>query len=220
LFAAPLAVAVTTVILFLSFGRGGPPILENGGFETGDLTGWSTESWGSGEWLVYLNGTTPPDPSISDMDTPFDVPDPPEGRYAAVSDMNYSGVRFLYRDIEVTAPWTLRAIVFYENHGAEIHDKPDFGSFYEDSWSSGFQNQQYRIDLVDPGAPIHSLEPDEVLATVFWTRYGDPSALGPTPVSVDLAPWEGQTIRLRITQTDNMGPLRAGIDDVRLERGD
>ena len=74
--------------------------------------------------------------------------------------------------------------------------------------------------MVNPGAPIHSLEPDEVLATVFWTRYGDPTSLGPTPVSVDLAPWEGQTIRLRITQTDNMGPLRAGIDDVRLERGD
>lgn len=221
LLAALVAVAVTiAVVLFLSFGSNGPPVLENGGFETGDLTGWSTASWGSGEWLVYEDGTTPPDPTISDVFPPFEVPDPPEGQYAAVSDMDYSGVRFLYRDIEVTGPWTLHAIVFYENHGGGIYDQPDFGAFIGDSWSSRFNNQQYRIDLVDPESPIHSLEAGDVLATLFWAQSGDPSALDPTPVTIDLSPWEGQTVRLRATQTDNNGPLRAGLDDVRLERTD
>lgn len=218
-FAAVVVVAAAAAAaLFLGWNR--PPTLENGGFETGDFTGWSTQSWGEGEWVVYEDGTTPPDPSITDPDTPFEVPDPPEGRYAAVSDMSYTGVRFLYRDIEVTGPLTLHATVFYENHDVQIHDRPDFGRFIEDYWASGFMNQQYRIDLVDPEAPIYSLEADDVLATMFWTQTGDPTALGPTPVSVDLSPWEGQTIRLRVTQTDNMGPLRAGIDDVRLERTD
>jgi hypothetical protein len=41
--------------------------------------------------------------------------------------------------------------------------------------------------------------------------------MGPTPISFDLSPWEGQTIRLRITQIDNLEAFRAGIDDVWLE---
>ena len=194
--------------------------LDNGGFESGDLTAWSTQSWGSGEWLVYSDGSTPPDPSITDRTEAFEVPDPPEGDFAAVTDMNTAGVRFLYRDIVVTDSPTLHAVVFYETHGIGIHDQPAFGTIDGDGWSygSGVDNQQYRIDLIDPQAPIQSLEADDVLATVFRTVSGDPTALEPTPVSIDLSPWEGQTIRLRAAQVDNMGAMRAGIDDVRLER--
>ena len=207
----------TTVI------EGSPVSLPNGDFETGDFTSWSTESWGgNGDWYIYEDGKTPPDPSASDLSPPFDVPDPPQGKYAAVTDMDYSGVHFLYRDIEVAGPWTLHAIVFYENSVWRIHDQPDFGRFDGEAWfgGAGVTHQQYRIDLVDPGAPIHSTEPDDVLATVFWTREGDASSLEPTPVSFDLSPWEGQTIRLRIVQVDNADAFRAGIDDVRLMSAD
>jgi hypothetical protein len=34
---------------------------------------------------------------------------------------------------------------------------------------------------------------------------------------VDLSPWTGQTVRLRLAAADNQGPLRAGADHVRLE---
>jgi hypothetical protein len=210
--------AVAAIALFIAFVSEDPPVLENGGFETGDLTGWAVESFGAGDWFVYEEGTTPPDPSMSDPDPAFNVPDPPEGQYAAVTDMDYKGVHFLYRDIEVTGPWVLHATVLYENHGARILDPPNFGTFIGEVWSGGsYSNQQFRIDLIDPGAEIHSLEADDVLATVFRTRAGDPPALGPTAVTMDLSPWEGQTIRLRATQIDNAGPMRAGIDDVRLE---
>jgi hypothetical protein len=40
----------------------------------------------------------------------------------------------------------------------------------------------------------------------------------PTTRMFDLSRWAGSTIRLRFAQVDNRGPLRAGIDDVRLER--
>ena len=198
---------------------GDPPDLSNGDFETGDLTGWSTESWGTGEWLVYEDATTPPEPWASDLDPEF-VPDPPQGLYAAVTVHNHSGVRFLYRDIEVTGPWVLHATVFYESPDMQIVEKPDFGEFSGTTWSAEGTNQQYRVDLIDPQAEIHSMAANDVYATVFATQAGDPTSVAPTPVAIDLSPWEGQTIRLRLAQVDNAGALYGGVDDVRLERAD
>jgi D-alanyl-D-alanine carboxypeptidase len=57
----------------------------------------------------------------------------------------------------------------------------------------------------------------DVLVDVFHTSPGDPLRLEPTDVSVDLSPWKGQTIRLRLAGTDNSGPLRVGVDNIRFE---
>ena len=133
---------------------------------------------------------------------------------------DWSGVRFLYRDIDVTGPWVLHATVWYESPSLGIIDKPDFGIFRGTDWDTEGTNQQFRVDLIDPEAAIHSVAANDVYATVFATLAGDPLSVGPKPVAVDLSPWEDQTIRLRVTQIDNAGPLYAGIDDVRLERAD
>lgn len=214
-------VATTTTTTAATTTTRGPSVsLSNGGFESGDFTGWSTDSWGGhGDWFVYEDGTMSPDPSMTDPDVPFNVPEPPEGQYAAVTDMDYSGAHFLYRDIEVAGSWMLHAVVFYENGIDQFYVQPDFGSFDGEAWfaGSGVTNQQFRIDVIDPDAPIHSTEADDVLAVVFQTQSGDPPSMGPTPVSIDLSPWEGTTIRLRAVQIDNKSALRAGIDDVRLE---
>jgi hypothetical protein len=68
-----------------------------------------------------------------------------------------------------------------------------------------------------PPAPIDSMAEGDVLVNVFGTSPGDPISLTPTAVSVDLSAWEGQTVRLRLAQTDNQGPLRAGVDAIRFE---
>lgn len=73
----------------------------NWNFETGDFTGWQTRAGGSGAWHVYADGTKPPDPADSDPNFPFNVPQPPEGRYAAVTDMSAPGSRILYRDVKL-----------------------------------------------------------------------------------------------------------------------
>jgi CubicO group peptidase (beta-lactamase class C family) len=57
----------------------------------------------------------------------------------------------------------------------------------------------------------------DVLVNVFRTSTVDPISLKPTAVSVDLSAWAGQTVRLRLAQTDNQGPLRAGVDNIRFE---
>ena len=71
-----------------------PSPLVNGDFETGDLEGWTTEAFSNGEWLIYEDGTVPPNPLISDKAVPFDMADPPQGRYAAVTDQNGMGIGF------------------------------------------------------------------------------------------------------------------------------
>jgi hypothetical protein len=159
---------------------------------------------------VYTNGKTPPDRARSDPIVPFEVPDPPHGKFAAVSDTNGPGRRILYRDITLDGRYRLRLTVFYVN----------FGTFSSAAASatSITEEQLFRIDLVSPTAPIDSLASNHLLTTVFQGQPSDPARKEPTEVTVDLSKWEGQTIRLRIVTADNEGPLRAGVDEVRFER--
>ena len=78
-------------------------------FESGAITGWQAVGGGSGGWFVYADGHKPPDPAQSDPNVPFDVPDPPQGRFAAVTDMNGPGTRILYRDLRLEGRFTLQA---------------------------------------------------------------------------------------------------------------
>jgi hypothetical protein len=186
---------------------------ENWNFEAGDFGGWRTVAAGSGAWHVYRDGATPPDPTDSDPNFPFAVPDPPEGRFAAVTDMSAAGRRILYRDLDLSGPQRLRLTVFYDNHAVGEFSTPRTLEF-----EGRGPNQQFRIDVMDPSAPIDAMSGRAVLATVFRTACGDPARIAPTTKTFDLSRWAGRTIRLRFAQVDNRGPLRAGIDDVRLER--
>ena len=180
-------------------------------FESGAMTGWRAVGGGSGGWFVYSNGHKAPDPAQSDPNVPFDVPDPPQGRFAAVTDMNGPGTHILYRDLRLDGRFTLQVTVFYENTGplsspaTLAHDAPE-------------ANQQFRIDLVDPSAPIDSVAKGDVLVNLFHTSPGDAAFRQPTDVSVNVSAWAGRTVRLRLAGTDNQGPLRAGVDNIRFER--
>jgi CubicO group peptidase (beta-lactamase class C family) len=178
-------------------------------FESGALEDWRAVGGGAGGWFVYTDGKRAPDPDTSDPNVPFDLPTPPQGKFAAVTDMNGPGTRILYRDVKLDGRFRLDLSVFYAGVGG-------FSSPPTLAYETG-PNQQFRIDLVDPSAPIDSVEKPDVLANVFQTSPGDPARREPTPVSIDLSRWAGQTIRLRLAGTDNQGPLRAGVDDIRFE---
>ena len=179
-------------------------------FESGTLASWKIERSGSGGWFVYTNGKTPPNPAESDPNIPFAVPDAPQGKFAAVTDMNGPGRRILYRDVKLDGRYTLRLTVFYVNAGPL--SSPNTLDYESDN-----ENQQYRIDIVAPSAPVDALAAPQVLANVFQTSPGDADRREPSAVTVDLSKWEGQTVRLRLSSVDNRGPLRAGVDDIRLE---
>ena len=178
-------------------------------FESGTLSGWKIDRSGAGGWFVYTNGKTAPNPPESDPNVPFAVSDPPQGKFAAVTDMNGPGRRILYRDVTLDGRYTLHATVFYVNDGP--FTSPDTLEY------EGTQNQQYRIDIVAPSAPVDSLAATHVLANVFRTKLGDADRRDPFPVTLDLSKFAGQTVRLRLAGVDNGGPLRAGVDNIRLE---
>ena len=179
-------------------------------FESGALTGWRAVVGGSGGWFIYTNGSKAPDPTRSDPNVPFDVPDPPQGRFAAVSDANGPGTRILYRDVKLDGRLRLHLTVFYAGVGG-------FRSPQTLAYDEPGANQQFRIDLLAPSAPIDSVAHRDVLVNIFATAPGDPDRREPSTVSVDVSRWAGQTVRLRLAVTDNGGPLRAGVDDIRFE---
>jgi len=208
--AAALAVLVALgSVLVGCQARPGTVVVED--FESGAITGWQAVGGGSGGWFVYADGHKAPDPAQSDPNVPFDVPDPPHGRFAAVTDMNGPGTRILYRDLRLEGRFTLQATVFYDGTGplsspaTLAYDTPE-------------ANQQFRIDLVGPSAPIDSVAKGDVLVNVFRTSSGDPARRQPTEVRVDVSAWAGQTVRLRLATTDNQGPLRVGVDNIRFQR--
>ena len=180
-------------------------------FESGAIADWHAVGSGAGSWAVYTKGNEAPDPAKSDPNSPFAVPDPPQGKFALVTDMNGPGTRIVYRDLRLDGLFTLRMSVFYEGSApfsspkSLAHDAPE-------------PNQQFRVDLLDPSAPIDSVGKDDVLANVFRTSPGDPVSRRPTDVSLDVSPWAGKTVRLRLAETDNQGPLRVGVDNIRFRR--
>jgi hypothetical protein len=119
-------------------------------FESGSLTNWKAVGGGSGGWFVYTSGKKAPDPAQSDSNAPFDLPDPPQGKFAAVTDMNGPGTLILYRDVKLDGRFILHLTVFHA--GAFGFSSPQTLAYDEPE-----DNQQFRIDLVAPSAPIDSL---------------------------------------------------------------
>ena len=180
-------------------------------FESGAITGWQAVGVGSGGWFVYADGHKAPDPAQSDPNAPFDVPDPPQGRFAAVTDVNGPGTRILYRDLRLKGRFSLQLSVFYTGTGP-------FSSPATLAYDTPEANQQFRIDLLRPSAPIDSVAKGDVLVNVFHTSPGDPARRQPTEAHMDVSAWAGQTVRLRLATTDNQGPLRVGVDNIRFQR--
>jgi hypothetical protein len=90
----------------------------NWNFESGDFSGWKTRFSGIGAWHVYADGSTPPDPAVSDPNFPFNVPQPPEGKFAAVDSV---AAQHVLARIFATAPGDRgklapRAITFDLSH--------------------------------------------------------------------------------------------------------
>jgi D-alanyl-D-alanine carboxypeptidase len=185
-------------------------------FESGTLAGWTLDRRGTGSWFTYQNGRQAPDPKQSNGFVPFNMPNPPQGKVAAVADAPGPGMQMMYRDIKVEAPLMLELTVFYTNSNDGLSGYSSPFVTPRTLAINGPPNQQFRIDLLSPTAAADSMADGDLRATVFDVRPSDPARRGPTAVRFDLSPWMGQTVRLRIASGGNQAPLRSGIDNVRL----
>lgn len=184
-------------------------LLVNGGFESG-LSGWtkSDQVGSDGTFFLQSGNTTPVIGSI--------VPVPPEGSFAAMSDAPGPGSHVLYQDFVVAmgSAYTLGFSLFIGNR-ADAFFAPDMLGF-----ETPTLNQQARVDIISTSADPFSVEAGDVLQNLFQTNPGDPLISGYTDYSFDvsalLSAHEGETLRLRFAEVDNVFTFNLGVDKVSL----
>ncbi len=156
----------------------------NGGFETGDFSGWTTAP-GTNAGFVINNGVVYP-PSGDSPTTPFD------GNFSALADQPPPAISVLYQDIALPA----NAGVITLSWADRIRNfAPDFAT-----------NQQFSVEICDTN--------NSLLATLYATQPGDPALGDWTQRSANISAYGGQTIRLTLVANAGLNYLDAHVDDV------
>ncbi|MDR0225967.1 MAG: fibronectin type III domain-containing protein [Burkholderiaceae bacterium] len=147
------------------------------------------------------------------------VPAPPDGAFALMSDQPGPGSHVLYQDVAIPASGsvTLTGRVYVQS-AARIASAP---ATLDHALVT--PNQQVRIDIMDPAAPLDDLGAG-VLANVFrWpatdTRGPSVSGSGYQSLQLDLSSYAGRTVRLRIVEVDNRQSLFFGVDALSIWSG-
>jgi hypothetical protein len=192
----------------------------NGDFETGTLQGWHVhQATQFGDWFAY-EGTETPIGAQRKKQTHVDpVQAPPQGRYAAVTDELNPDTLILYQDValEPAHSHQLSLLAYYDSYDPIAVPTPNTLSVDDEvlTGPSGVQpNQQFRIDVMKPEAPLESVDPNDILRTVFATRLHAPRSMGPTRLTADLSAFAGQTVRLRVAVAAHEEIFNAGVDAV------
>jgi hypothetical protein len=209
---APLAaVALISLALLAPSGAVAATVV-NGDFEAGNLSGWHvSQATGLGDWYAY-KGTNPP---IGGKNLTAPVQAPPQGAYAAITDEYNPDTLILYQDIALRPEYDHRLNLFACYTSLEPIALPTPDTLSVDDEVLGSQaNQQYRIDVMRPDAPLESLDPADILRTVFRTQPGDPKEMAPARLNADLSAFAGQTVRLRIANAVHEETFNAAVDDV------
>jgi MYXO-CTERM domain-containing protein len=185
-------------------------LIANGGFE-GGLGAWTiVDQLGSDGTFFLQSGTTSPVNA-------FAVPAPPEGANAAMTDPQAGGTHVLYQDFVVPLGTTSGSLSFslFVNSGADFVT-PAPATL---DWSTTALNQQARVDILTDTLDPYSV--DDVLLNAFQTDPGDALTSGYTDFTFDisalLAAHQGQTLRLRFAEADNVSFFNFGVDNVAIE---
>ena len=196
-----LALVVVSVALALPAGASAATVV-NGNFETGTLAGWQQfNEFENGEWFTY-------DEEGAEIEPFFP---PPSGLFAAKDDQGNADLDVLYQDIALEPGFAhhLALTFYYFSSKPIVVPSPEALALDID-----VENQHARVDVMKPTAPIDSVNPADILATLFANKNGDSEIVPPTRLTADLSAFAGQTVRLRIANSVTEGPFNTGLDDV------
>jgi hypothetical protein len=186
----------------------------NGDFESGTLDGWHVHRvTEAGNWFAYKGTDAPIGRKRPHPADPVQAP--PQGVYAATSDEANPDTLILYQDVALEAGLNhqLSLLAYYNSYEPIAAPTPNTLSVDEEVLG-GMPNQQFRIDVMKPDAPLESVDPADILHTLFVTRSGDPQTMAPTRLTANLSAFAGQTVRLRIANAVHEEVFNAGVDAV------
>lgn len=178
-------------------------IVQNGGFETGDFTGWETfRLTTGGNWFVYSGN----------MVNGAEVLPPPVGTFAASTEQGDPSSQVLIQDLVLPSSSSIQCsvIYYYLNTAGAFSSPPTL------EIDVPFDNQQARIDIIDPDTDPFNVT-DGVIKNLFQTQPEDPFEVGYTTLNFDLSEYSGTTVSFRAAQADNSGLFRFSIDNLTCE---
>jgi hypothetical protein len=189
-------------------------LLTNIGFEAG-LAGWTTANQvgSEGSFLLQTGTQSPLTMTV--------VPPPPEGTNAAMTDATGPGSHVLYQDFVV--PLTLPGAVvtfslFVNNVAPDFFVAPHLDFANTDLDPLLRINQQARVDIMTTTADPFSVAAGDILQTLFQTQPGDPLVSGYNNFRINITPLllahQGETLRLRFAEVDNVLNFNFGVDNV------
>jgi hypothetical protein len=183
-------------------------LLTNGGFETGDFTGWNTGTEaGSNGSLSVQSGTTGPNSGLSNVG-------PASGSFFALTDQGGPGAYALAQSFTVDANATDVVLSFdlFANDYAGVVDPGTL------DYTSG-PRQFATADLLVNGANIFSTAGADVIQNFYSGADGGANPNPYTHYSFDItglvAP--GGTYQIRFGEADNQLFFNMGVDNVSVE---
>lgn len=211
-----LMLAVGIAVGVVSMPTLGGELIANGGFESG-FSGWTRADQIGSEGTFQLQTG---DFSPVNLDA---VPSPPAGSSAAMTDAAGPGSHVLYQDFVVNASGALLHFELFVGNRADRFAIPPSGSLAFDLTSqtgAQTQNQQARVDILMGGTDPFSVAAGDMLLNVLLTQVGDSLISGYTAYDLNLSAlfgaYQGQTLRLRFAETDNLAQFQLGVDNVSL----
>lgn len=205
------AVAFVALVTATSASATTVELVSNGGFETGDLSGWTVtdQAGGSGSWFAETNAFTP----LSG----FSTVGPNSGSFYAVTDQTGPGAHALTQSVSVAAGAS--SVIFsFDMFINDFGGGPIFGSTELDYTAGGTfaANQWATVDILAAGTNALS-NTTGVLANYFVGV--TPGGSGPNPYvsySFDITALVagGGNFDLRFAEVDNNGFFNMGIDNV------
>lgn len=205
-------VAPTVFALISLFGlvavANAAPLLMNGSFESG-LTAWTVvdQANGNGSWFSQTG--------VSSPSNSFNVPAPPDGSFAAMTDQFGPGSHVLYQDFVVPADVTSASLSFdyFINNVNGTFATPNTLDF-----TLAVANQQTRVDVITTSADPFSVMPADVLLALLAPNANTAAYQAfAASLTAFLQAHEGETLRLRFAEVDNIGNFNMGVDAVNLE---
>lgn len=185
-------------------------LITNGGFETGNFTGWTitNQTGGSGSWFVDVLGTTTPMSAHPTLATGG------AGNFYAVTDQSGAGTHSLIQPF--TVPWpTLSATLSFD--------------MFVNDWDTGpiinpaglnytaIPNQHARVDILSTAAGAFDTGAG-VLANYYLGVDPGPNPHVFTHYVFDITSivGAGGTFQLRFAEVDNQLFFNQGVDNVSL----